>query len=407
MKKRLRNVILAIASLCMLIGCGQRDQRIHFTWKGKDVTKAEITGEVHQEIDLSPKALKLKAIDQDKKDITNKLTYHNIRFDKVGKQKVIYQLKDNDKDEFTLVVNIKDTQAPLISGETSMSINVGDAFDASAQARGITANDNYDKEVEVKMKGDYDVNTAGDYKLFYYAQDSSKNKAQLEFILHVEEKKVEASSSANANATNRSGNSGIEYVNGFANPATINPITVSDPNSLTVLVNKYHQLPDGWSPSDLTTVTSNNGQTHYMRSEAASSWERMNQAAQGEGITLRIVSSYRTQQYQYNLYHRYLSQNAGDAYQYSAYPRRSEHELGLAIDISYDGSLPYDLHQTPQGIWLDAHAHEYGFIMRYPASKESITQYGFEPWHYRYVGVELASALRASGLTMEEYFNQP
>ena len=90
----------------------------------------------------------------------------------------------------------------------------------------------------------------------------------------------------------------------------------------------------------------------------------------------------------------------------SAYPGRSEHQTGWAVDVT-SASMGYDLLQSfidyPEGLWINNHCSEYGFIIRYPKGKTYITGYDYEPWHLRYVGVEAAKEITASGLTLEEY----
>ena len=93
---------------------------------------------------------------------------------------------------------------------------------------------------------------------------------------------------------------------------------------------------------------------------------------------------------------------------YSAKPGYSEHQTGLSIDVSASSignRLSESFGSTDEGIWLAAHAHEYGFIIRYPKDKASITGYAYEPWHIRYVGIELATYLYENNLTLEEYYN--
>ena len=105
--------------------------------------------------------------------------------------------------------------------------------------------------------------------------------------------------------------------------------------------------------------------------------------------------------YQASLYNSYVAQDGQElADTYSARPGHSEHQSGLAFDI---GALDNGYGNTPGGRWLNAHCADYGFILRYPAGKESITGYQYEPWHVRYVGKEIASRIMSQGITLEEY----
>ena len=159
-------------------------------------------------------------------------------------------------------------------------------------------------------------------------------------------------------------------------------------------------LPEGWVPSDLVSV----GGGQQLRAEAATALSSLKAAAEADGYTFNVISGYRTKATQISLYSNYMAQDPEGAPYLSAYPRSSEHELGLAMDISPDWSLHYDLLETGLGKWMTAHAHEYGWILRYPEGKTGVTGYVFEAWHYRYVGKSLAAEIKSSGLTLEEYY---
>jgi D-alanyl-D-alanine carboxypeptidase len=118
-------------------------------------------------------------------------------------------------------------------------------------------------------------------------------------------------------------------------------------------------------------------------------------------LNIWICSGFRSYAYQQNLYNRYVARDGkAEADRYSARPGHSEHQTGLAMDVNSVGqSFAY----TSEGKWLAAHAHEYGFIIRYPKGKEDITGYMYEPWHIRYVGVEIAKEITEAGITFEEY----
>ena len=124
------------------------------------------------------------------------------------------------------------------------------------------------------------------------------------------------------------------------------------------------------------------------------------------GDRLLLTSAYRTLEYQQGVYDDYAAaygQAAADAY--VAAPGTSEHHTGLAADLSSmskDGER-VTLPNHPQFEWLKAHCADYGFILRYPPEKENITHVAYEPWHFRYVGKENAAAVRALGITFEEY----
>lgn len=124
------------------------------------------------------------------------------------------------------------------------------------------------------------------------------------------------------------------------------------------------------------------------------------------GHELMIGSAYRSSSTQEQLFNSYVS-SAGyeEANKYSAHAGHSEHQTGLAVDISTTTQQCYLSEcfiDTADGQWLSENAHKYGFILRYPSGKEEITGYNFEPWHYRYVGIELATAIYESQLTLDQ-----
>jgi D-alanyl-D-alanine carboxypeptidase len=131
------------------------------------------------------------------------------------------------------------------------------------------------------------------------------------------------------------------------------------------------------------------------------------EAAIPDGIEIKMTTAYRSYDFQEILYNNYVSQSgAEEADRFSAKPGQSEHQTGLAVDVS-SSSVGYELTDafgdTSEGKWLAQHAHEYGFILRYPDGKEAITGYMYEPWHLRYVGLFVANEIYQKGFTLEEY----
>jgi zinc D-Ala-D-Ala carboxypeptidase len=188
---------------------------------------------------------------------------------------------------------------------------------------------------------------------------------------------------------------------------------VAEPASMVVLVNKQRKLPEEYNPTDLVVpnvpfIFPEKSDKRKMRQEAAGALEQMFAAAKADGIELAGVSGYRSHTYQKELFARYVKKDGLEvARTYSAYPGTSEHETGLAMDISgIDGKCAASscFAGTKEAEWLAQHATEYGFIVRYPLGKEAITGYIYEHWHLRYVGLELAKEIFASGLTLEEHF---
>lgn len=189
---------------------------------------------------------------------------------------------------------------------------------------------------------------------------------------------------------------------------------ITDYTQIDSLINKERALPANYAPSDLVdlevpTVLSN-PEINQLRHEASAALSALFEEASSEGYTLRARSGYRSYATQNALFQSSVDRNGLEhANKYSARPGHSEHQTGLAIDItasSVNNQLSESFGGTPEGIWVAENAHQFGFIIRYPKGKEDITGYNYEPWHLRYVGVELATEIYLSGLTMEEYFGQ-
>lgn len=176
---------------------------------------------------------------------------------------------------------------------------------------------------------------------------------------------------------------------------------IANPSGLGVLVNKHHVLPAGYVP-ELEALGAGYGYGS-LRPEAAQAFRAMADAARAEGVSLRSVSAYRSyagQKVTYNNYLKKYKRSVVDSF--SARPGHSEHQTGLALDINAASSRAH-FENTPAFAWLKEHCAEYGFILRYDQGKEAVTGYRFEPWHYRYVGVEAAKACMEQGLCYEEY----
>jgi len=130
-------------------------------------------------------------------------------------------------------------------------------------------------------------------------------------------------------------------------------------------------------------------------------FQELSGAAAKEGLKIYVGSGYRSYSDQEKIYDNYVQQDGKDAADtYSARPGYSEHQTGLVIDVN---TINDEFGYTPEAAWLAEHAHEYGFIIRYPQGKESYTGYKYEPWHIRYVGSKLATKLYNSGQCLEEY----
>lgn len=159
-----------------------------------------------------------------------------------------------------------------------------------------------------------------------------------------------------------------------------------------VVVNKSFALPETFGPGGL-------------HPDLVGAFDAMAAEASAAGISLRIVSGYRSFAHQADNYTRRVASVGQDAADRGmARPGHSEHQTGLAIDVN---DLSTSFGQTPAGQWVAANAHRFGFVIRYPEGKEAVTGFKYEPWHLRYFGVELATELATSGLTFEEHFGLP
>ncbi|TVY01920.1 M15 family metallopeptidase [Paenibacillus cremeus] len=187
---------------------------------------------------------------------------------------------------------------------------------------------------------------------------------------------------------------------------------VANPTDRAVLVNKQFKLPDHYNPSDLVEPNvaftfKEHLEKRKMRKEAAGALEKLFAGAKADGLPLVGVSAYRSYETQTTVYKNYVKQDGEEAAnKYSAKPGQSEHQTGLAIDVSgSNGKCAAEdcFGETKEAKWLEQHAPEYGFIIRYPKGKEDITGYQYEPWHLRYVGTEMAKDIAKKNVTLEEY----
>ncbi|CAM3498096.1 LD-carboxypeptidase LdcB [Aeromicrobium ponti] len=190
---------------------------------------------------------------------------------------------------------------------------------------------------------------------------------------------------------------------------------IQNPENVMVLVNKQFSLPDGYEPSQMVIpdVSFSYGELDleksYMRQDAAAALEELFKVAQKAGVELFAVSGYRSFDRQTQVFEAEVSRVGEEkAVQAVAFPGSSEHQTGLSMDISSRSAnleLSEKFGETKEGKWLAENAHRYGFILRYPKGKESVTGYKYEPWHFRYVGADAATVIYEKKWTLEEYFN--
>ncbi len=300
---------------------------------------------------------------------------------KPGEKRITFIIKDfyGKKKKYTYTIVVVDKEAPVITYNKNLTTIEGTKIDLLSN---VSATDNSNETIEVKVEGQYDFNKAGTYKINYVAQDSSNNKTSEEAILKVEKKVVVNNVVVNNGTANYTGTTSkgfkIEVKNG---------VTYIDG---TLIANKTYSLPKNYG----------NGITK----EAQSAFNSMKSAAAKDGISLKIISGFRSYNTQVNLYNNYVKRDGKAAADtYSARPGHSEHQSGLGMDIN---QISDTFGSTPAGKWLNNNSYKYGFILRYPKGKTNETGYMYESWHFRYVGVELATKLYNNGnwITLESYY---
>jgi len=191
--------------------------------------------------------------------------------------------------------------------------------------------------------------------------------------------------------------------------ALVDDYTKTD--SIWAIVSKTHPISVNYTPTPLIipnvlTRTDKSVAERSVRSDIAKPMAKLFAGASKAGYQLMIGSGYRSAALQ-KIYFDSLASSVGTvaANNAIAFPGQSEHQTGLAADISTVSQNCYlsdCFGATPDGMWLVNNAYKYGFILRYPLGKESITGYQYEPWHFRYVGIDLATALHQSGLTLDQ-----
>ncbi|MBO4359696.1 MAG: M15 family metallopeptidase [Eubacteriaceae bacterium] len=189
-------------------------------------------------------------------------------------------------------------------------------------------------------------------------------------------------------------------------------ITVSKQQNLynpILLINKTARVPSDYVAGELVLrgdidyVYGTGDEVSLMAAEAAEHFAAMAEAAERDGVYIYFLSGHRDYSLQQILYDRAGGENQTD----TAPPGASEHQSGLCVDVTWDDNrygLYAEMEYTAGYAWLHTHCYEYGFILRYPKGYEDVTGYDFEPWHYRYIGVDAAIEFRDSGcVTLEEY----
>jgi D-alanyl-D-alanine carboxypeptidase len=180
-----------------------------------------------------------------------------------------------------------------------------------------------------------------------------------------------------------------------------------DVGSNLILVNKENPLTSSYKPDSLVKLNipfsdSASDEERYMKSESSEAIEELFNCAQKEGIKLLGMSAYRSYDLQKDIYYsKIIAVGKKEADRYVAKPGKSEHQTGLAIDVTNEDR--WFVKSAKEAQWLAENAHNYGFILRYTENKENITGVAYEPWHIRYVGKESAKKIYEEQITFEEF----
>ena len=190
----------------------------------------------------------------------------------------------------------------------------------------------------------------------------------------------------------------------------LDPEILSDFDQYITLANRTHLLDSDYEPADLVTATARRAKgtsAMQLRREASDALNAMFDAASQAGYTLYLKSAYRSYRTQKTMYSNRLEKLGRDDGMVS-YPGASDHQTGLGADIlNYAWTLKDGMNKefgkTEEAQWMEAHCAEFGFVLRYMEDKEEITGIKFEPWHFRYVGLEAAAYMMENHLSLEEF----
>ena len=176
-------------------------------------------------------------------------------------------------------------------------------------------------------------------------------------------------------------------------------------NKINILVNKHNYLKENYVPENLKSLSSTYALSNMkMVEEAANAFESLSKDASKENYKVIAMSTYRSYEYQVDLYNKYVKSDGKEAADtYSGRPGNSEHQTGLAVDVYNQTETYTNFEKTKEYNWMQENAYKYGFILRFPKDKENETGYEFESWHYRYVGKDIAKYIHKHNITLEEY----
>ena len=382
---KVKNILIAVliftvlvASTAFLIFNSHKVQKLEV----KEKITITIGQQVPKESDYIPGSI-TDNIQWDNIDIEDGKIYHSGVYE--GKV-----LLDSELKNIKLVV--LDQKKPVIECEDTISVPVGSKIDLFSL---VNVTDDSHDDLEKKIDGKYDLNKAGFYDIEFNVIDKSGNRTSKKVRLQVKESnstsgsKTNTSTNTKSNVTPTSSGSKLEGTTpkGFKIEKKDGVYYIGG----ILIANKTYSLPSDYNPGSLL-------------SEFNIAFTQMKEAAEKEGIDLKVVSGFRSYSTQNTLYNNYVSRDGkAEADRYSARPGYSEHQTGLAADLN---EVSDTFGETKAGKWLSENCWRYGFILRYPKGKESITGYMYESWHFRYIGdTNIAKELYNDGdwSTLEEY----
>ena len=375
MKRNMKIWIISSIILAIIVAVGIFVSMIH---NDKLILKEEIVqtgiflefGESKLEISLGD----LIAENSDEK-FYDKATIDTSQIDykKVGEYNLIVNYKKQSK---MIKVHIKDTIPPVIKfkkAEPKLRVLLKKEISQEAMLEEFTVTDK--SEASKEIVGTYDKNKVGKYKLKAKSTDESGNTSEKEFIIEV-----------------------------YSDPGLAG-VPEDTGNILIYLSKKEGRLARSYVPKNLVNLGKyGRGSVKDIVLEA---YKGLYEDAKKAGIDYYIVSAYRGYELQEELFEHYTKTKGLEwAEKSSARPGTSEHQTGLTMDVT-TGNLGFTLNQAmgdmKEGIWLAENAHRYGFIIRYPKGKTDITGFKYEPWHLRYLGIDVATEIYEKDITFDEY----
>lgn len=306
--------------------------------------------------------------------------------------------------EETITVEFKDSTAPVISSPDILEVPIG-CTDADILLL-FSATDNSGVSPSQSIDGNYSPEKAGEYTILLIASDPSGNRAEKSVTLKLCDPNATASPEPTDPLDPVDADGNTPFSNGEAGLLRDGIYTTS--KGFTMVVKDHMATIDGILIANKSYSLPKTYTAPWMTEETAKAYYVMQADAEATGFSLPIKSAYRSWADQNWIFNDYVrSDTLERALTFSARPGHSEHQTGLGMDILTASSQESRQEEFAVRLaWLNENAYKYGFILRYPDGKSGITGYIFEPWHYRYVGKELAEILYNNGdwITLEEYY---